>query len=1114
MIILYGTEQNKIDITKKCFELFKKENYLIIPSNDSIRTSYFGDPDIGKQKKIYIDNIEYSESEKIKYSLSDEYKIEIKNDEEIIDITDKVKELNKKKDVISVTKKDNKKQNLFGTVGNIIVNGLEYPIKSNINYNLNRDKHISILIRTSYRPNKFKKCIDSIIEQEYKNYTIIVSYDNIDALEYIPEDMIKIKVEKEDKEYNYNLYCNELKKKIKNGWILFLDDDDKLSDKNSLNKIVEEIKSRNDLIFWKFKLHDRIIHSNTDIKGKVANSGYIFHSDFAHLSKFKAEDLGDYKFIKNLSCQHNFNKKFIDEILVESQKKNDIILKNNVSIIDNLKEISLIFNNTIYILYSKYFIYHKNFIYKLFSNYNINCVEVNYKDYNYKNYKDKLLFLISPVSELNNKFINYIIYNLEQYNYNWFNNNNYINLLKNSIINFDYSLVNIRILYQNYKIILHYLPLKLYINNKIDYEENNYNYDILFIGGLNERRNNIIKKLHNNFSIMSIGNKNFKEYGSYEYEKILKKCKIVLNIHYNDNCKIIETSRLNECLSYKKIIVSEITSSLDSLMYSYYNNVFYIDIINDNNINSLISLLKYLTINYSYYIKKKLSSNNLNNLKCRLNDIINHELNKKIIFNQNNNYNFKIGIVTCNIKNYDNYENNITLLKNYKDFDWFYISDKSINEFKFINILDYNEIFNKLDIKNYPDLQSKYFKMNIFNIKELIDYEYIIWMDASIIINNSDFILNMYNLISNNINDIYLFNHYKNLNVKEEYIMSNSLEKYNRHNKNLYNLTKKYNELNLYETGFMILKNCKKIKNMLDDWWNEIITHKNTQCQIILPYVLKKNNIYDIYCLNENDSKFNNLKKNIWKNSNFYVKLNHNQPYILNSLNNKINKINYILFINLNRSIDRYKNILHQLENINIKKIRIEAIDGKNENVNNIIKLIKTERNLNNYEIACTLSHIKAINYINNLIGDYFLIVEDDVNFHSCLKFNEDLEKIINDCPDFDILMLNKTTLNILSDKYTRLNSLDEKPGSAVAYIITKDYATEFNKKNFITDNLLNTKNNLDVSDIFLYKNCNTYIYQFNYFNSFTNNSTIHNNHLKFHKLSNFFDEMNFKYLY
>jgi FkbM family methyltransferase len=52
--IEYGTSQNKIDITSFCYSKLKRENRIIIPSNDNVRAIYFSDPHYAVVKKIFI----------------------------------------------------------------------------------------------------------------------------------------------------------------------------------------------------------------------------------------------------------------------------------------------------------------------------------------------------------------------------------------------------------------------------------------------------------------------------------------------------------------------------------------------------------------------------------------------------------------------------------------------------------------------------------------------------------------------------------------------------------------------------------------------------------------------------------------------------------------------------------------------------------------------------------------------------------------------------------------------------------------------------------------------------------------------------------------------------
>ena len=117
--------------------------------------------------------------------------------------------------------------------------------------NPNNNNLINILIRNTYRPTFFKKCIDSILNQTYdaKNIKIYICYDDIRCLEYLESyniilkkyDVEIFKAKEADKSQSnshfYNLYCNELLDRVKKGWIVFLDDDDMFEAKNALTLI-------------------------------------------------------------------------------------------------------------------------------------------------------------------------------------------------------------------------------------------------------------------------------------------------------------------------------------------------------------------------------------------------------------------------------------------------------------------------------------------------------------------------------------------------------------------------------------------------------------------------------------------------------------------------------------------------------------------------------------------------------------------------------------------------------------------------------------------------------------------------------------------------------------
>ena len=129
----------------------------------------------------------------------------------------------------------------------------------------------------------------------------------------------------------------------------------------------------------------------------------------------------------------------------------------------------------------------------------------------------------------------------------------------------------------------------------------------------------------------------------------------------------------------------------------------------------------------------------------------------------------------------------------------------------------------------------------------------------------------------------------------------------------------------------------------------------------------------------------------------------------------KLNKIGFpILYINLDRSLDRKKHIEEQFKKYNIIDYkRISAIDGKNiKNIKegniNGIKFKNNYKNTNKYELACTLSHLKTIEYAYENNFNEVLILEDDISLELSNYWHDTLKNIVDkEAPkDWEILQL------------------------------------------------------------------------------------------------------------
>ena len=149
----------------------------------------------------------------------------------------------------------------------------------------------------------------------------------------------------------------------------------------------------------------------------------------------------------------------------------------------------------------------------------------------------------------------YIAFQMEQsVSSRWFNEE-YFTRLQNARYIFDYSLSNIEFLHNNDITFgkLFYLPVGLLKNtNPTDISSTVYEYDVAFYGDPNcERRQRFLKKLQENFNVKVIS-----EVFGDELHQLLKKAKVIVNIHYYEGA-LLETTRIYECLSLNKIVVSE-----------------------------------------------------------------------------------------------------------------------------------------------------------------------------------------------------------------------------------------------------------------------------------------------------------------------------------------------------------------------------------------------------------------------------------------------------------------------------------------------------------------------------------------------------------------------------
>ena len=127
---------------------------------------------------------------------------------------------------------------------------------------------LNILTRTSNRPKAFELNKMTVRSQTYSNIRHIVCVDDELTENYVRDyndvDYIVIdreKIVKEDNSVNpntgkyspHNLYFNKLMGEIKEGWVMILDDDDRLSNSKSIEKIMDKLEGEDSMVVFQMR---------------------------------------------------------------------------------------------------------------------------------------------------------------------------------------------------------------------------------------------------------------------------------------------------------------------------------------------------------------------------------------------------------------------------------------------------------------------------------------------------------------------------------------------------------------------------------------------------------------------------------------------------------------------------------------------------------------------------------------------------------------------------------------------------------------------------------------------------------------------------------------------
>lgn len=190
---------------------------------------------------------------------------------------------------------------------------------------------ISLLVRTSFRPTLFKRCIESIHSQTHQNIRIIVSYDDERALQYIPEGMDKIRVYKDSNHFGYDNYVNSLKEQVNTGYFCVIDDDEFLIDNDCISRVVRHLKGSMGLICQfsrggKLKPSNDLIKQKRVVRTKIGMPCLFLHHSLKNIANLDgSKPAADYHWIKEIS--RKIRLKFVPVVVAYAEKRGNGLLE-------------------------------------------------------------------------------------------------------------------------------------------------------------------------------------------------------------------------------------------------------------------------------------------------------------------------------------------------------------------------------------------------------------------------------------------------------------------------------------------------------------------------------------------------------------------------------------------------------------------------------------------------------------------------------------------------------------------------------------------------------------------------------------------------------------------
>lgn len=197
---------------------------------------------------------------------------------------------------------------------------------------IREDPCVNILIRT-HRPNYLEQCMLSIEMQTYQNINVVLICDSDRSVEYtrkynarmlrvhpMDTEIKRIKRPTYGVPFPYNKYLAEAQEKVQ-GFVMFLDDDDKLVDPDSVKNIAEHLE-KDTLLVWKVDYNGQGIKPSFSFGKEVTlydigGIGFSYHTNHIQLTDWSEWKRADYRTASKLSKV--LKVKWLDQVITGLQ---------------------------------------------------------------------------------------------------------------------------------------------------------------------------------------------------------------------------------------------------------------------------------------------------------------------------------------------------------------------------------------------------------------------------------------------------------------------------------------------------------------------------------------------------------------------------------------------------------------------------------------------------------------------------------------------------------------------------------------------------------------------------------------------------------------------------